>query len=71
MNTLTNFTRQPITSQNSFKNKLFFSSPDESLDLIGVVGPDEGLFDEEVDGHGVDQDVSQRLQPQFPPKIVK
>jgi hypothetical protein len=32
------------------------------------VGPDEGLGDKEVDGHSVDQDVRQRLQPKLPPE---
>jgi hypothetical protein len=32
------------------------------------VGPDEGLCNEEVDGHSVDQDVRQRLQPKLPPE---
>jgi len=32
------------------------------------VGPDEGLGDEEVYGHSVDQDVRQRLQPKLPPE---
>ncbi len=45
-----------------------FWSPDESLDLVGLVGPDEGLCNEEVDGHSVDQDVRQRLQPKLPPE---